>query len=1105
MKGDFSRFTHKPEKHYTSVLKQQGRVDLDADWNEQACIQAYLNEEGSKDILGPSGTPSRQAGFGILNASIGENGIDFSISPGRIYVDGIFCQLEGKGVTYLKQPYYINPEMIKAPGAGRRDLIYLDVWKRHVTAVEDDSLREIALGGPDTTTRLKTIWQVKALAGVSKANPCNIAEWKNLISTSELSKLSVKLDASKPEEKPCAADLEAGYRGRENRLYRVEIHNGGIIKAGSAASGSNPTFKWSRDNGSVLFPIYELDKQNKRKLKLRRLGKDQFLNLHKGDWVEVLDDSRELAGEPGIMAEVTEDIDEEQLIVTLSKEISDIDIDNGHAKLRRWDQKEDAIRIIPEALIDLEAGLQISFSKGKFRTGDYWVFAARSNGEVELLDSVPPMGIEHHYCILALVTWMMVNGKLKAVVLDCRKTFPSLTDLICLYYIGGDGQEAKPGQPLMQPLQVGVSNGSQTIKGPLASGMKVEFEIIDSEKGVLSKTIEFPTEPNSKVISEVDDKGIAKCFWKLGTEPVSQQVEAKLIDACRDPVHLPIRFSANLSIASEVAYDEPRCGHMNAENVRDALSTLCENYGLYYVGGDGQEGLPGSMLDHPLQVRVSNGIWPEANATVDFKVESGGGQLSDNNATTNVDGIAEVQWTLGVSGIQRVKASLSNAPTMPIFFNAGLKAIGGPSCQIPVGGQSAYRELADALNDLINVKRMSNVCLCLLPGNYSFPEGDWTLNSPDARVKIVGSGLGSVIYLKKTTMLMKGLASLSLKDLKIDAGNLNRDGLVLDNCCQIDIESCSLTGDAAAASQANGSLLKISNARHVHIENNDIEVKPPSVTARPHLIINKRDFPEFNEVVRKRDSVDFDSAALKFTEKMKSMDPSERKRFKSRFANAIGTHRDSMTPVVLESYNIIIDATTRDDIPSKAVADAFRGIVAYETEEINLASALTISDANADTVIDKNRIEGTISIYGIPTSKGLILNDLYDLEIPIFTGSGKVLYLRGNQMGRLVIGNKMTEMIKKIIEEPKQGNNIVGAFKSSFFSENVIKGANNQIASDHLSFCSNVFEDDKYDAGMAISNSAIFMGNYSQYNIKFISLSNHLSKDAGNLIIQIGP
>ena len=34
MGGDYTRFTFDPKKHYAGVLKQQGRVDLDADWNE---------------------------------------------------------------------------------------------------------------------------------------------------------------------------------------------------------------------------------------------------------------------------------------------------------------------------------------------------------------------------------------------------------------------------------------------------------------------------------------------------------------------------------------------------------------------------------------------------------------------------------------------------------------------------------------------------------------------------------------------------------------------------------------------------------------------------------------------------------------------------------------------------------------------------------------------------------------------------------------------------------------------------------------------------------------------------------------------------------------
>ena len=42
MKGDFARVTFDPSRHYSQVFQQQGRVLLEADWNEQAHIQLHL-------------------------------------------------------------------------------------------------------------------------------------------------------------------------------------------------------------------------------------------------------------------------------------------------------------------------------------------------------------------------------------------------------------------------------------------------------------------------------------------------------------------------------------------------------------------------------------------------------------------------------------------------------------------------------------------------------------------------------------------------------------------------------------------------------------------------------------------------------------------------------------------------------------------------------------------------------------------------------------------------------------------------------------------------------------------------------------------------------
>ena len=49
--GDYTRFSYKPAKRYAAVLMQQGRVQLDADWNEQSDIYKHRLECQAIDTL----------------------------------------------------------------------------------------------------------------------------------------------------------------------------------------------------------------------------------------------------------------------------------------------------------------------------------------------------------------------------------------------------------------------------------------------------------------------------------------------------------------------------------------------------------------------------------------------------------------------------------------------------------------------------------------------------------------------------------------------------------------------------------------------------------------------------------------------------------------------------------------------------------------------------------------------------------------------------------------------------------------------------------------------------------------------------------------------
>ena len=91
MKADLSRITFRPRKHYSAVVMQQGRVQIDADWNEQRLIDAHRGERTMTDVVGASGAPLTAPGFGL--GFTPDRG-DLVIGSGRFYVDGLLCELD---------------------------------------------------------------------------------------------------------------------------------------------------------------------------------------------------------------------------------------------------------------------------------------------------------------------------------------------------------------------------------------------------------------------------------------------------------------------------------------------------------------------------------------------------------------------------------------------------------------------------------------------------------------------------------------------------------------------------------------------------------------------------------------------------------------------------------------------------------------------------------------------------------------------------------------------------------------------------------------------------------------------------------------------------
>jgi hypothetical protein len=406
-RGDFTRDTFDAGRRYSRVLMQQGRVQLDADFNEQASLMVHYLRGLAVDLMGPHAAPAGMEGQPAEDFLVSvPDGEHLVAAPGLYYVNGIRCE---------------NPEPIRLliPAEPKVHLAYLDVWERHIAAVEEDLIREVALNGPDTASRAKIEWQVKLLADVRLKDNSYAAFLEALESIRKPGTGQLRARARQREEadlEPCLVDPEARYRGPENQLYRVEIHNGG--------QSGKLTFKWSRENGSVYFPIVKPVAD--RIVTLAHLGRDARFGLKPNDWVEIMDDAEALTPERPPLLQI-ESIDPDNFEVTLKTAPSSASLGADPAKhpyLRRWDHKGDDPNGLPVTestkanpdWIDLEQGIQIQFLKQgrnfqRYGVGDYWLIPARTiTGDVEWPgtvtdpDFLPAHGILHHYAPLALVT-----------------------------------------------------------------------------------------------------------------------------------------------------------------------------------------------------------------------------------------------------------------------------------------------------------------------------------------------------------------------------------------------------------------------------------------------------------------------------------------------------------------------------------------------------------------------------------------------------------------------------------------------------------------------------------------------------------------------------
>ena len=1041
MKADLSRATFDKARRYRSVRMQQGRVQLDADFNEQQDILNHRIETETRDSLGPVAVPIDNPGFGLT-----PSGTDLTISAGRLYVDGLLCDNPG-ATTVANQPdlpdtaspvlpasasvlplppvgvtaasingvVVFNAGSAVAPAEGTY-LAYLEAWQRHLSPldlpVDDTSMREVALGGPDTCTREKTVWQVKLLrAGDLVADPLNklncrsdISAWNTLTAAPD-GRLAARAEASIPPKTPCQLPPEAGYRLLENHLYRVEIHD-------DASITGKARYKWSRDNGSLASRVVRwLGDPIADEFEVASIGRDDVLAITAGCWVEFYDDTHELLGQPGPLVPV---IRTEGNVVTvdLSKLI-------GHAldkamfprnpRVRRWDG---VAEIRPAAIASLNTGweelaqdgIELKFAPGNYRIGDYWLIPARTaTAAIEWPQEsnkpafLAPAGVLRAFAKLALLEF---KAGAWAPISDCRPLFPSLTELTQLHYVGGDGQSIKTNPPPNKPafvdlpgaLEVGVANG----QFPVAKA-RILFTALNGRL------------PNgsSTMIVETGIDGVASIVWSVASDPTQpvQHAKAELLIPGQDtPVtgrYLPVHFTAQLALASEVAYDPSNCADLlnaNAYTVQQAIDELCK------------------------------------------RPQSGG-------------------------------------------------------CCTTVGLAGEYETLDVAIRTLLK-EGFQDICICLLPGEHALKDDLIFTGTKSTKIHIHGAGVASRLMLGERSIRFETFTSLILEDFVIVKGN-SEPGFQFAECRDLRLSRLIMAG----ASSVGNSLVRVTDSARFTMEKCDLlafvpdslEKQKKLALAVPGLLAH-RDF--FGYLIGGNQD------DLKSTiESMIALKPEERNKLAHEIDTVLSSNNAADYSLSeqrsLATLSRVLAGNTRD-------TRAFRSaLMAIDTAVrlTNPSFALALDDIKDATLTD-NRLRGRVTVFGegsnfpdIDDGQLKRLGSAISHGDVSFDAHGSLVLERN-----VFQGMRFSDAALKDIVETFKGT--LPTWEYLQVSNNRIDSDQDQYPGLYCAFNGNRLNQDDH-AGVLFSSQAKVIGNFSSAEFSlFVTGTNPESFGNGNLNVR---
>jgi Inner membrane component of T3SS, cytoplasmic domain/Family of unknown function (DUF6519) len=437
MAGDRARVSYDPSRQWRGVIAQQGRVTVEADWNEAAAIGEERDRRVALDVVGPVGTPD--GGYAVTaipreGERPGSALRHLTIGPGTLYLGGERLHLRER-VHYATQPDWLDHStdpMWRVPRARRErgtrhELVYLLAAEQEVSAVEDPALADVALGGPDTAQRQRILQHFVACP--SESGTCegsrgalerSLAEHGLRFDPASMTarsaaRLKVSFSAPPGSRQPAAT---GGYLGAENQMIRVMVTR-------IDRDTGEPTIVWGFDNASFLYRVQADAGASTTTLTLASTPVDSYHYPQRGQAVELLRDAARLAGADYIAspagfvttaADAYQPVGKTLIIEGAPGEPGGYPADYVSGErtpqlyLRVWQATAHARPGRPVPLGDTGVSVTLTSDHG-FHAGDLWHFALRPMQPAVVypqryLDAPqPPEGPRTWACPLAVVTW----------------------------------------------------------------------------------------------------------------------------------------------------------------------------------------------------------------------------------------------------------------------------------------------------------------------------------------------------------------------------------------------------------------------------------------------------------------------------------------------------------------------------------------------------------------------------------------------------------------------------------------------------------------------------------------------------------------------------